>query len=51
MSSSKAGRPVQTYIQQLCIDTGRNPEDLLEAMDVREGWQERVRDICSDGKT
>ena len=24
---------------------------LLEAMDDREGWRERVRDICADGAT
>ena len=29
----KAGRPARTYIQQLCVDTGSSPEDLLEAMD------------------
>ena len=42
---SKAGRPARTYIQQLCDDTGCNPEDLLEAMDDWETWRERVRDI------
>ena len=44
---AKAGRPARTYIQQLCEDTGYNPEDLPEAMsDRREGeWRERVRDI------
>ena len=31
------GRPAQTYIQQLCGDTGYSPEDLPEAMDDREG--------------
>ena len=25
---AKAGRPARTYIQQLCEDTGRSPEDL-----------------------
>ena len=25
---AKAGRPARTYIQQLCEDTGCNPEDL-----------------------
>ena len=30
-------RPPRTYIQQLYADTGCNPEDLLEAMDDREG--------------
>ena len=28
---AKAGRPVRTYIQQLCEDTGCSPEDLREA--------------------
>ena len=42
---AKAGRPARTYIQQLCEDTGCNPEDLPEAMSDREKWRERVRDI------
>ena len=42
---SKAGRPARTYIQQLCDDTGCNPEDMPEAMNDRETWRERVRDI------
>ena len=42
---SKAGRPARTYIQQLCDDTGCNPEDLPEAMNDRETWRERVKDI------
>ena len=29
---AKAGRPAQTYIQQLCEDTGCSSEDLPEAM-------------------
>ena len=29
---AKAGRPGRTYIQQLCEDTGCNPEDLPKAM-------------------
>ena len=33
---AKAGRPVRTYIQQLCEDTGCFPEDLPEAMNDRE---------------
>ena len=48
---SKAGRPARTYIQQLCEDTGCNPEDLLEAMNDREKWRERVKDICAGGAT
>ena len=42
---SKAGRPARTFIQQLYDDTGCNPEDLLKAMNERETWRERVRDI------
>ena len=48
---AKAGRPVWTYIQQLCANMGCSPEGMLEAMDDREGWQERVRDICADSET
>ena len=44
-SRAKAGRPARTYIQQLCEDTGCCPEDLPRAMNDREEWQERVRDI------
>ena len=42
---AKAGRPARTYIQQLCEDSGCSPEDLPEAMNDREKWRERVRDI------
>ena len=42
---TKAGRPARTYIQQLCEDTGCCPEDLPRAMNDREEWRERVRDI------
>ena len=42
---SKAGRPARTYVQQLCDDTGCNPEDLPKAMNDRETRRERVRDI------
>ena len=48
---AKAGRTARTYIQQLCADTGCSPEDLPEAMDEREGWWERVRDIRADSVT
>ena len=48
---AKAGRPAWTCIQQLCSDTGCSPEDLLEAMDDREGWRETVRDIHDDSVT
>ena len=42
---AKAGRPARTYIQQLCEDKGCCPEDLPRAMNDREEWRERVRDI------
>ena len=48
---AKAGRPARIYIQQLYADTGYCPEDLPEAMDDRQGWRERVRDICADSAT
>ena len=48
---AKAGRPAPTYIQQLCEDTGCSPEDLPEAMNDREKWRERVRDIRAGGTT
>ena len=38
---SEAGRPARTYRQQLCDDTGCNPEDMPEAMNDRETWRER----------
>ena len=48
---AKAGRPARTYVQQLCEDTRCSLEDLPEAMNDREEWRERVRDIRSSGKT
>ena len=48
---AKAGRPARTYIQQLCEDTGCSPEDQPEAMNDREEWRERVRDIHAGGTT
>ena len=47
----KAGRPAQTYIQRLCEDTGCSPEYQPEAMNDREKWRERVRDIRAGGMT
>ena len=48
---AKAGRPARTYIQQLCEDTGCCPEDLPRAMNDREEWRERVRDIRATSAT
>ena len=47
----KAGRPARTYIQHLCEDTGCSPEDLPKAMNDREKWRKRVRDIRASGTT
>ena len=41
---AKAGRPARAYIQQLC-------EDLPEAMNDREKWRERFREIRASGTT
>ena len=51
MDEQRQGQPARTYIQQLCTDTGCSSEDLPEAMDDREVWRERVRDIHADGAT
>ena len=48
---AKAGRPARTYIQQLCEDMRCSMEDLPEAMNNREKWRERVRDIRAGGMT
>ena len=48
---AKAGQPARTYIQQLCEDTRCSLEDLPEAMNDREKWWERVRDIRASGTT
>ena len=48
---AKAGWPARIYIQQLCEDTGCCPEDLPEAMNNREKWRERVRDIRATSTT
>ena len=48
---TKAGRTARTYIQQLCEGMGCSPEDLPEAMNDREKWRERARDIHADGMT
>ena len=48
---AEAGRPARTYIQQLCKDTGCSPEDLPEAMNDREKWRERVKDIRARSTT
>ena len=44
-------RTASSNIQQLCKDTGCSPEDLPEAMNDREKWRERVRDVRARGTT
>ena len=51
MGQAKAGRLARTYIQQLCTDAGCNFEDLWEAIDDKEGWREKVREIHTNGVT
>ena len=48
---AKTVRPARTYLQQLREDAGYSPEDLPKAMNDREEWRERVRDIRADGTT
>ena len=48
---AKAGKPARTYIQQFSEDTGCSLEDLPEAINDREEWRERVRDIRVGGTT
>ena len=48
---AKARQPARTYIQQLCANTGCSLEDWLGAMDDRDWWQERVREIHARGTT
>ena len=42
---AKTGRPARTYIQQICVDAGCSLEDQPGAMDERDRWRERVREI------
>ena len=48
---TRAGRPARTYIQQLCVDTECSPEGLPEAMNDRQKWRKRVRNIRASGTT
>ena len=48
---AKVGRPARTYILRLCADTGYSPEDPQKAIEDKEGWRERTRDIRADYTT
>ena len=50
-TSSHGRSKATTNIQQLCDDTGCSLENLQEAMDDREGYRERVREIRVDDAT
>ena len=42
---AKAGLPARTYIQQLCANTGCSLDDLPEAIEDREVWRKRAREM------
>ena len=44
------GRPSRTYLLQFSTDT-RCGQDLPEVMVDRDGWRERVREICASSRT
>ena len=48
---AKVGRLARANIQQFCEDTGCSLEDLPEAMNDREEWRERVRNIRAGDTT
>ena len=48
---ASVGWPARPYLQQLCIDTGCSLEDLPEAMDDRDRWRERVKEIRASSMT
>ena len=41
---ANVGWPARTYIQQVCANTGYS-------MDDRDGWRERVREVCTSSTT
>ena len=48
---AKVGQPARTDIQQFCADTRWSLEDLLGAMDDKDGWWERIREIRASSMT
>ena len=46
---ARVGWPARTYLQKLCTDTRCSIEELPGAMDDREEWRERIREICACG--
>ena len=48
---ASVSRPTRTYLQKLCTDTGYRLDNLPEAMDDRDEWRERVREILAGSAT
>ena len=46
---ARVGWPARTYQQQVCTDTGCNIEDVSKAIDYRDEWLERVKEIRACG--
>ena len=44
-------RPARTYLQLLCADIRCSPEDLPGAMNDKDGWRKRVREIYASSAT
>ena len=44
---TNVGGPARTYLHQFYTDTRCSLEDLLGAMDNRDGWRERVRELSA----
>ena len=51
MAEQKQDDQLEPTYKQLCEDTECNPDDLPEAMNERDEWQERIRDIRAGGTT
>ena len=45
------GQPASSYLQHLCTDRRFSLEDLLEAIDDRDQWWDRVRETHASSKT
>ena len=48
---TRVGQPFITYLQLLCTDAGCSMEDLPRAMDGKDEWRERVREIYTSSMT
>ena len=46
---AKTGRPARTYIQQLCANTGYSLEGQPGAIDDRDSWREKVKEVRAVG--